>query len=333
MADSVAEVKRRSLDEELEELVEDYKAVERKKRSALGPVEENKLGRELIEIEEKMKRIEQELKVLDASGTDRRRRDMAWRSRLSEIDYEKAFAAFVAIRKPLDKSGGAALFLIQDGEAMCAEWLVEKIQEELSRKMTAARRVNAGFHDGPPSLEGLLARLAVEFKVAAAANDTTVCTEALTQTMLRSLQTGSIVLIVMTILDNMGTVREFLGKFLAVFWSPLVKKLRSAEIAREAPRARIVAVIVVNQRLAPGCLTSEMCCTRANHDSEKILELKLQKWKAEEIKRWLEDCTNVRERLKPAQIEEKAKWIFEVGQNGVPARVLSTLEKFLNSVV
>ena len=100
----------------------------------------------------------------------------------------------------------------------------------------------------------------------------------------KSLRSGNILFIQIDIYD-LSSQDTFLDWFVQQFWCILVDKL--PEISQENPFIKLIAVLSIRGSIPEDLLLSDLCCESNEFDSKKILELPLEKWTDQEIKKWL----------------------------------------------
>jgi len=93
--------------------------------------------------------------------------------------------------------------------------------------------------------------------------------------------------------------------------------------------ARIVFVINVDGQLDPLALDPALFCVRTRFDEEKILELRLSKWRLDEIHYWLVNFLPVH--LSNDEYELMASSIFGSSASGTPLAVYSSLFEWFES--
>jgi hypothetical protein len=244
---------------------------------------------------------------------------------LPKIDFKSAIRDFQAISGGFNNQGGAALFLLQKGLPMGADYCLARIRDLLS-EMTAPGNFKsypvAPTPATPFDTSGLVGGLGSHFGVKV----TPECVEQSLQEIIARIcglvQTGTIVLLEFTGWDYYQPRHHVAPWFLERFWNPLISNL--PQIAIDYPRVMFVGVLIAEGEIRKRHLPPSIFCTRSSFSSYKILELHLKKCSLEEIREWLARFS----KLKSAQIDALAETIYNA-TGGKLSLVCEALKKHL----
>jgi inactive STAND len=208
-----------------------------------------------------------------------------WEDNLYRIDFAKVAKDLGKICGQLEDQEGAALFLLQNSQAMGGKWGVQTIRNRLQGLGTWYPPLEFVFsqHQTVNPMDFLCA-LAQKFDSQIGQSHETRIISDLIEKIYGALCGGHVFLIQIEIpyLDAKST---FLDWFIHQFWHPLVRQLPLA--CETSPLVKIFAVITVRGAVDKACLPDHLCCPKQKFDQEKVLKLPLQKWTEADIRNWL----------------------------------------------
>jgi uncharacterized protein YoxC len=208
-----------------------------------------------------------------------------WEDNLHRIDFAKVTKNVGEICQQLENQEGAALFLLQNSQAMGGKWGVRTIKDRLQDLGTWYPPLEFAFspHQTVNSRDFLCA-VAQKFNGSMDYDTESKLVTELIKKIYGALCGGQVFLIQIEIpyLDAKST---FLEWFVDQFWCPLVRQLPL--VGETSPLVKVFAVITVRGTVHKACLPEHLCCPKRQFHSEKVLNLPLQKWTEAEIRNWL----------------------------------------------
>jgi hypothetical protein len=318
------------------DLQEEWVALNARLTAELNTDSQIRIERQMALKDSEIARLERELNALGlAEGSYDSFHD-EWQRRIPELDFKRAIGIFNTVLDDLEDSEGAALFLLQDALSMEGHSCVARMRNLLQQKTIALRSHEIEFvpTDRLSPLDLLRrigARVGVEIPPAEAdAGALRQHTRAILQKIRGSLQSGCIVFFTLTVWDSLSFRDPFVSWLVGEFWAAIVEEIRA--VGRQHPMVKFILVIIVNTPLVPGALPELHICKRRRFESHKILELPLQKWTREELKRWLliySGLTGAPVGLDAEAIDHLSETIYLSSRGGEPSRVAQALMQLL----
>lgn len=315
---SPTDIQREALNKRYGELMLEFTTLNQEVSYASGSARLQK-EREAEIILGKMKEVDAKLKALDVASLDRNRQYLNLEEELQKIDFVEAKEAVERIVSKFDRNGGNASFLLQRNLQMAGRLCLLEIKDRLQSSTRDLKSFPIEFSaDTELNHIGLLNRLASHLGIEPIAEPVEY-SSSIQQAIVRSLQSGSVVLIEIHKWDALPLAiqREVLCWFLEQFWQPLVAQLPT--IATTYSKVRFITVLVVEDEIASDCL--EYCCIHDEYDGQKLIDLPLQDWTENDILDWLDYLG-----LPKQQSEGIAKRIHRASR-GIPELVCSALRR------
>ncbi len=313
--------RRESLEKRLEALTEEYSALSAAIANETNPVTKTKQKRCLEAVGSEMDEIECKLE-----GLDSRRRLLELQSKLPEIDFELLAETVQKILKDYGEGGCASLLLFQKSARMGGEWCAARIQELLRRETHPGL-----FHHIPVEFQpterveamALLRRLGQHLGIDdPAGRELRSFSEHVVQTLCGSLQNGSIVLIECRKCDYFLNETDIFRWIVEDFWADMVRTL--AAVANDYAEVKIIVLLFVDGMLPANCLRIDQRCTIDCYQKQKLLEIPLETWTRQDIRRWIARYSGLP--LARAPLERMADKVYGA-TDGLPTLVVHELLK------
>jgi inactive STAND/Effector-associated domain 9 len=308
--------------------------------SALNQSEIPAIEEQIQQLEEKIKTVESEINSLKQASADEspvmqsqfyRSSFNNWEDNLHRIDFSKVTRKLGEICQRFEDQEGAALFLLQNSQAMGGKWGVKTIKNRLQELGTWYPPLEFVFSQHQTvNPTDFLCAVAQKFDGQMSQDPEPQIIIDLIKKIYGALCGGHVLLIQIEIpyLDAKST---FLDWFVHQFWCPLVRQLPM--IGTTSPLVKVFAVITVRGNVDKACLPEALCCPKQQFHSEKVLKMPLQKWTEADIRNWLVKFSRLMSvghtRL---QIEQIAQSIYRVS-NGRPINVYHELMKTMTDKV
>jgi len=315
---SPADIQREALNKRYGELAIEYATVNQQ-LSYLSGGEKVRREQEAEVILQQMIEVDAKLKASDVASLDRNRQYLNLEEELQKIDFVEAKEVVERIVSKFDRNGGNASFLLQRNLQMAGRLCLLEIKDRLQSNTRDLKSFPIEFSaDTELNHIGLLNRLASHLGIEPM-SEPMEYSSSIQQAIVRSLQSGSVVLIEIHKWDALPLAiqREVLCWFLEQFWQPLVAQLPT--IATTYSRVRFITILVVEDEIALDC--QEYCCLHDEYDGQKIIDLPLQDWTENDILGWLDYLG-----LPKQQSEGIAKRIYKASR-GIPELVCSALRR------
>lgn len=312
-------------------LEEEYDAVANQRLEVLAAGDDLRLKRQADRLENEIDELYDKLDEIENFLDDKPKRLIKWRSKLPKINFREAARIFDHINNYFGQDGGAATFLMQNGNAMGGEWCVQRLKGLLETTDLKHYRIEFTA-ESHLNLPGLLARFGEYVgcePIAEQTIDTQVLqqyTSYLSERVGASLQSGSVVLTEIHVWNNTGFHDQFLPQYLHDFWCPFIDAL--PEITQRHPMVKFITLIVVNSPLHHTHLLTELYCDKDHFDSQKVVEIPLQPWTVDEITEWL-FYVGLTAKLQQDAIRQMAQTIYQASDGGRPSLVEMALMKNL----
>jgi hypothetical protein len=334
MAAVLQDIKRQTLENRLGTLIAQYTAVSQQANNTLSEGDRILFKAQADAYWREAEVAQAELERLEKGDGDANRYYRDWEANLRRINYHKAIGVVDQVLKGID-DGGAAVFLLKDCKAMEGRWCVRYIREQLEGR-TAAGKLKSwpiGFesHQSPDAV-ALLGHLGRFVGLDSRPADRAQAVQAVIDKITDSLQMGTTILLEVTARNAAALPVPLLTWFLDDFWKHLVDRLPA--IGARAPQVVLVAVLVADLGVVQKYPPPELCCKPKQSCGKRIIDLPLERWKEEEIHRWLIKYSRleiIRPGLKVEQLELIANTIYMGGEQGRPAAAYRSLIEELES--
>lgn len=239
-------------------------------------------------------------------------------SKLPKIDF-KSLEPTLNKLLAHSEQGCAALLLLQNSYTMGGEWCTARIRVLLQDQTSDFKHWPVSFDprertDKLAVLQGLASYMNL-----APQQDQSLeaFAQAVIETMMGSLQSGSIVFIELKKWEYLEPGPQVLDWFME-FWQAIVDAL--AEASQHLRQIKIFALIVADPRLPQQHIKAEYQCSARQFEKTKILELRLKKWTLRDIQDWMGAYSG----LTAPQIDRIARKIHGATQ-GLPSAVARAL--------
>ena len=318
---SPTDIRREALKKRYIKLTREYEIVN-KELCYLSGSEQWRKQLEAKKIFDDIEEVHGDLEALDdEKSLDPKRKYLKYEEKLQKIDFTevKNVVEKVIPQNLPNRECGNAFFLLQRSLLRAGRLCLLEIREQLRSRTSDLKSYPIEFSiDAELTYIGLLNRLAshLGIKLFAEPAEPVEYSSLIQQAIVRSLQSGSIVLIEIHKWDALPSQREVLCWFLEQFWWPLLAQLPT--IGTTYSNVRFITVLVVDGEIASDCL--EYCCTHDELDGQKIIDLPLQDWTEDVIRDWLEYVGRPKQ-----QSEAIAKRIHKASRGGIPEVICSAL--------
>jgi len=319
MRKTAREVQKQELEKRYAALIDDHHAAYNQLNSSVDEVESRRIKRRIQVLEEEMSTVWELLEVSDMSSPSTRHKLLE--EHLPKMDFKEVVEITKARLGLGGGPGNAAVFLIQNSNAMGGIWCISRIHSLLLEEAREVKRYPVGFSlEGQVDEWGFLNKLASHVGVVREFRDLNDYAREIIRTISDSLTTGSTAIIEVSRWDLVYPQGRVLNWLVNDFWVPFVRELNN--ILERRRKVRLVLIITVDAEIPREHLTPIICCAPAEElHTEKIIELSLQKWTRGEIKEWLECFTE----FEGLQIDRITEIIYGSSQNGIPSLVHSAL--------
>jgi hypothetical protein len=299
---SVLEVKKEFLNKQIATFAEQY-------NSLCNQIlyESNKANKVLLEKQSEAllgdwDKAETELEMVNQSlsSKNQHRIHLQWKQHLPKIDFEQAMKRFSDIVSEFDLEGGAAVFLLPNSDDMCGDLCVERIREILvDNNGEPPRYHEIGFLYETPCKIKFLQKLGEYYKVDPVLLDPPSLIQAITAKICSGLSVKSVLLIRVTVTEELDVCEGFVKWFLADFWSYL--KNRLVDLTKDRPYIRFIAVIdawnpVPAEFIEKYQLLNDSC------NGDRFLLLPLEQWELKQVRAWLFSLPGLKESMTPEQV-------------------------------
>jgi hypothetical protein len=328
---SFDDLKHRTVGKRLADLIAEWVALNAAYDSELSSVNKLRLKRQIDSYEKEIQDTEHELKGLELTPIrSHHHRQLHWDDHLPHIDFQRATKWFKHVIDDFPEEGGAAAFLIQNSNTMGGQWLLRRMTSflDIPGETIDFKHYPIVFQPYEQlSPADFLTKIGQRVGIPPS-SDNSYSSEIITR-ICQSLQSASVVFIEVEIRQNIAQREDFITWFLKDFWATLIRKWRQS--SQQLPMIRMMVVIVAHSPVPTDCF-SHLRCTYDQPDSEHLLELPLERWQEQDIRHWLfrySGLTNPAIGITKAQIDQMAKHIYDISDNGLPLSVRNALLQVL----
>ncbi|KYC35637.1 hypothetical protein WA1_07415 [Scytonema hofmannii PCC 7110] len=308
------ELKREELEKQYQALEKQYQELSQQLSFTINAGDRVQLDMQLEDVYQRIQKINDEIKQLEPSQPDYNQYDKHWQDKLHCIDFSEARKDFKDIIDKLRNIEKAAFFLLQDSFAMQGRLCVRCILEELNMTNIPLKRYEPiGFlkpQDVNPNL--FLSRLGEQLKIKPLA-DIEKYSQLVIETICNSYIESSIIFLELNISQTDNKLPDFFNWLIKDFWSLLLGEISKIK-NQKFINLRVVIVMTLDDQVSKEILL-EYKTTKQKFSCEKIFELKLKKWKQEEIENWLLDHSRltafIRSEDIKQDIEQIAKFVYK----------------------
>ena len=333
MTNHLGNPRRRILEQHLAKLYQDLEVIYGQMGHVLDDSDRLRLKRKVEVIEQEIEDADGKLSELERESPVSYRPFLDWEAQFSDLDFRMAWGIFQEVWQQLN-AGGAALFLTQNCSVMGGEWFVARMHEAMHRTSDFRHveiELGAEVQLSPIEFLNRLGQF-YGFEPYSAGGAFRNYARNLLDRVCASLQSGSVVFLELRLWDTIGLSDQFLPWMMQDFWDPLVDRL--PVIAEQHPLVKFVLAVLVNAPFSVDSIPSVFICQSREFDGQKVVELPLEFWTAEDIKSWLfryAGLTSSAIGLSPAQVAHLADSIYLSGGNGQPTLVHHALMKALRN--
>jgi inactive STAND/Effector-associated domain 9 len=304
-------------------LYKKYENAYEQKAKTLNDADKVSIQAQIDSLEEEIAEIEKEIRKLRSSSNKNdslqyRTYHIEWKQSLPKIDFKSSKKIIKNIIDKFDNhEAEEVIFLLQDSQSMAGRLLIEDIKLSIEKDIGIYNDVyNFGFLEHQQtSQESFLAFLARMFNIELLESN-------IIDEICKQLRGDSIFFATIDIycLEDQD---DFLEWFVQ-FWGKLVERV--AVQREEYPLIKLIAVISVRGLVPKTCLKEHLFCKEHNFDGKKILELPLQNWNEDDIWKWLEQHSGLRNtrNLQLSDMKRMAKNIFK-NTKGEPIKIYHQL--------
>lgn len=338
---SPAELKRQRLKQQYAQLEAQHAAVAQQLRTDLNAANRPVLEERLTNIEQELDTVWGQLQHLEqaAPGSDIAQRQGTWKGQLWRIDFDKTWHHFESLyREHIHReSGGAALLLAPNCNAMRADLFVQRLLEWLKSRPGGYSRLDhriTGFEAHVPlTPQSFLAKLGNEFGCAPETDlrELPIYVDQLTRRMCSALGTDHVLFVEVNLVVDLYTQDAFVTWLLDEFWPALMTSLQHT--AARSPFVKCIMYVGVKRRMPRTSPLRSRCCPLLKYvpTQRQFAQLQLSHWTSEEIKEWLVTCSGIR--WDARRLNEVTQTIFAASEEGMPVLVCHELNQlFLDSV-
>jgi len=319
--------KRQILENSLNKLRQDFEAAINQRDRALAAPDQNRLQRQADEIWEQIEKQNSELESLELtlvnnsvaiSKPNSASIQKKLESQLHNIDFKELSKTIDIVLRDHCDGGCAALLLFQESDTRGGEWCAALIRELLKRVTNEGkfREIPVRFEarEKANSME-LLRRIGQYLGIEAKSHDSTnSLSQNVIQTLRRSLQNGSVVMIHCQGCDDIFDEIDEFYRILEDFWRNMVSELEM--VSKQCYEVKIITLLFTGSKPLPDNNPVDYCCTIEQFQKNKLLKLPQEEWTQEDIRVWIARYS-VRDDLDPSQIDRMAKRIYE-SAGGIP---------------
>ncbi|MDE5102816.1 MAG: hypothetical protein O4807_07455 [Trichodesmium sp. St19_bin2] len=290
----------------------------------------NELYNKLDHIEneiENLKLKEKSLSSNDYLDNPKNQQLLKFEQYLYDIDFEKALKTFQRITSQFNKEGDVALFFIEKCLTNRGDLCLKRLKDDLFSETYNIHRQHF-----PPcfvtytlgNLERVIQGIAKFFDV----KKEEMTVELVINKIGNSLQNNSVLFIEINCdISQPSDIDPLIPWFINVFWKPLREKVN--EVAKDYEGIKVVAVItsnlLLNSRFSNSELSSYYNRKSRIFSRDKLVKIPLEKWKKEDIKKWLTKYGNPR--LKNTDKDTIAEKIYNATDKGRPTDVCLALQQ------
>jgi hypothetical protein len=318
--DRVAAIKRKLLEERLEQLVSSYGDLLVK--SAIDG-DEN-AARRAGELEQRIQDLEAMIRALDQP----KQRSHRLESQLHKMDFLNLVRLVRRFIEAETSRFQAGLLLLQRCVPMSGRLAVRRVREVLSQSTGSGRfrAVQVSFRVGdrhdPASLLRCLAR---ELAVDIDGFDPTEQIDRIADTICGSLQGGSILLLEIGQCDYLASYHPGGLQWLVVeFWQRFLSRLQESA-SRLPGRVIVLGLVLIDAELPDGCLPTEHCCTHDVFAQERLMEVELEPWTISDIENWLTSFAAESRACPQEHISAMAEAIHRASAGGLPSLIANQI--------
>ena len=325
--------RRRTLEELLDGLLQDYEATIAQARDALEDVTRRRLLRQAETIANDMDRVQRQIDDLaldpmkdvpGVSAPNPAQVQLEIQSRLPEIDFEELERALRKILREHTDGGSAALLLFQRSASLGGQCCAARVRELLRRQtcpgcFSAIPPLWLGL-GGRADIMGPLQKLGGSLGLDTSADDPAVLSERIVHKLCGSLQSGSIVMIEFHGWDYLTDALGLIQWLIEHFWRRLLERL--AGVADKYIGVKVIVLLFVNASL-PESLPPHLCCSIDQFKKDRLLEIPLTAWSKEEIRDWIAVHSGLN--LPRAEVDRVASGIYQATREGLPDLVIPQL--------
>ncbi len=255
-----------------------------------------------------------------------------WDEHWHKIDFEQVNPIIDQVYARLKHQAGAALFFVDNGEAMAAGLCARHIQAALEARWVRYQKdVTVEFADGEHiDALTLLSKLNYHFNINQPPTGTDENVQCIVDRLCESVMAGNVVFIQLTIgglIDQLPS--DFVQWFLEKFWNVLVQKV----VKFKKPNVRVIGIIAVQVKLSAQ-LPSEYRASLDDVSSTKLIELPLDNWQADQIEAWMLNYSQlIPSPLSSDEVNARARTIYNNSESGRPQLVIQTMKKSFSQLV
>jgi hypothetical protein len=297
---------------------------------------------DLEQLEVKIEKLEEEIQNLTTKSSPkteegaakvRREYDYSWQGKIHRINFSQSRKIFEPILSEFENSGDRVLFFLQKSASLGGEWCIQAIKKYLDRlefKLAPPREFTFGSYEMAEP-EPFLNFLASKYNLSLRESDEDIRTYLgrINLAICNSLYAGNVFLLHVQIKCELGADDQFVHWFVEEFWHNLCLQLNPIQLIR------VVGILSVDGGV-PKNLINELCCTKNSFNRQKLLSLALQKWKKEEISRWLISYSGLSEppiEMDSTKLDRMASSIYSKSNSGEPVTVYSQLMNEMSQIV
>ena len=287
---------------------------------------------QLEESQSKMDRIDQELEEVQRKlqpDDPYRKQALAWEQSLPRMDYHKARQIAKDVLRRFEDKEGAVLFMLQRSHDMCGHWCLAALREMVDEGNGKFIPHNVKFTalERPSEIE-LLNKLGQCLNAAVIENDVATSLTAVVNKLCDAVQSGGTVFVSIEFPDGHKVSATFLKWFVEEFWCALMQS--SINAANECELFKVIIAIVFSSNLPEECVQHYLGSLDPAFDFRKILELPLENWTSEDIRKWLVVHSGLR--LTKDQYRQLALTIYDNSNAGLPVSASTYLLSQLSSL-
>lgn len=325
MSKSLLEAKKEDIKQRQDLVLKKFAETSATRRLTINPADRVLLDAQIKSLEEEHEQLDRDLQKIDeqlADGSDSyRKRALAWQQTLPNLDYQKARQIAKDVLTRFEDKEGAVLFMLQRSHEMCGHWCLAALREMVDQGNGKFISHNVKFTplERPSEIE-LLNKLGHCLN-AVVENDIAASVTAVIKKLYEAVQSGGTVFVSIEFPDGQSVSPNFFKWFVEEFWCALVQSSTAA--ANECELFKVIIAIVVSSSLPDECIQAYLGSLDAAFDFRKILELPLENWTSEDIRKWLVYHSGLT--LTRDQFRQLALTIHTNSQAGVPVMAYTYL--------
>jgi hypothetical protein len=296
----------------------------------------------LDQLEVEIEKLEEEIKNLTSKSFSKteegvskvlREYDYSWQGKIHRINFSQSRKIFEPILSEFENSGDGVLFFLQKSASLGGEWCIQAIKQYLDRlefTLAPPREFTFGSYEMAEP-EPFLNFLASKYNLSLRESDEDIRAYIgrINLAICNSLYAGNVFLLHVQIKCELGTDDQFIYWFVNEFWHNLFQQLKPDQFIR------VVGILSVDGEVSKNII-GELCCTKSQFNCRKLLSLSLQKWKKEEISRWLISYSGLSEppiEMDSTKLGRMASSIYSKSNSGEPVTVYSQLMNEMSQIV